>query len=655
MKKFLLALFTICLIVSFNSPAYAAEVDSGIIGHEPTQEEQQPEDQRKPQEPPVTVSTLEELRTAIDAAEDGDTIIIDDPTMINDGDMLISNKDITLIRSAGLENSGRRMLELCGAGTISGFTFIEDGWYHGTISSTAEGNGDILIENCTFKAAGDNRVEYFIIANIGDSVTIRGCTFYCGSGYVLYSHRDTEVLIDSCTFLKGKYYSWFMVAAYGDTTVRDCTFEDGTGYITASLDGKITLSDCKMTANHYKNRIYPNIYLENKISGAGRIDILDEPKEGEGFYNLFTGEKVTLPLVGLDDISALSYMTDEQATAYFAVEGHIGQFDVKAEEKRDLEEEEFDPEPPTTTDEGNPADTPQEPGDQTGDDDTTGEERPPQKPVQPPEGEGTDNPDNGDQDDSTDTPPENPKQPTEPPKDDTTDNPADTTPDTPQQPQKPADGDNSNNDNSTPPTDYRPSQRPIWPIVTVKPTEGNKPQDQPDNNPAPAKPQLVCNEAVIDTSRTVVLLGYGDGLIHENDPLTRAQMATVIYRLLDDESIALCSNAQVAFADVAADAWYAPYVSAIGAAGIVNGVGDGKYDPEGLLTWGQTLTILSRFVEQKEYTLRYIQYNGWALQSIKTAVANGWIMDSVAFSPDAVISRGELEQLINSVLELYRT
>lgn len=67
----------------------------------------------------------------------------------------------------------------------------------------------------------------------------------------------------------------------------------------------------------------------------------------------------------------------------------------------------------------------------------------------------------------------------------------------------------------------------------VKPTGDNKPQDQPDNTPAPAKPQLVCNGAVIDASRTVVLLGYGDSLLHEDDPLTRAQLATIVYRLLD--------------------------------------------------------------------------------------------------------------------------
>lgn len=79
----------------------------------------------------------------------------------------------------------------------------------------------------------------------------------------------------------------------------------------------------------------------------------------------------------------------------------------------------------------------------------------------------------------------------------------------------------------------------------------------------------------------------------------------------------------------------------------------GRYDPEGLLTWGQTLTILSRFAEPKEYTLQHIQYDGWALQAVQTAVAYGWIKDSTTFAPDAMISRGQLEVLINSILAQY--
>ena len=104
----------------------------------------------------------------------------------------------------------------------------------------------------------------------------------------------------------------------------------------------------------------------------------------------------------------------------------------------------------------------------------------------------------------------------------------------------------------------------------------------------------------------------------------------------------------------AAEAWYAPYVSVIQAAGIVNGVGDGKNDPNDTVTWAQIITILTRFVELQKCTLQHIQYGGWAVQAIQTAVARGGIEDRADFAPDASISRGQLEQLINNVLALYR-
>ncbi|NBI83749.1 hypothetical protein D3Z48_17100 [Clostridiaceae bacterium] len=575
------AILTVLMVLVLVIPAYAAEGDAAT--DQPIQQEQEP----------VVVATLDELQDAIDAAEDGDTIALDATIKMLDGDTLVTDKHITLVRHEGLKKSGGRMIEIYGDGVISGFSFVENGLVSSsTITTRAEGNGEITIENCSFKAAGDNGILHFIMADIGDLVTIRGCTFYCGNGYVIYSQRETNVLLDSCTFLKGNYYTWQMIAAYGEMAIENCTFDAGTGYMTAALDGKITISNCQMNTNYFKKRIYPNVYLEDKISGAGTISILDEAIEGEGFYDLYTGEKEELPITEIDDLSVLAYMTDEQAAEYFAVESHIGRFDIKVDERSGHFDE----------------DEPEKPGI---------------------------------------IPDTDPEQPTEPPQDDTPDNPADTTPTTPPPPQKPSDSGNSGDDDYTPPIDYRPSQRP------TKPTEDDKPQEQPDI-PATTKPQLACNGAVIDTSRTVVLLGYGDGLLHEDDPLTRAQLATIIYRLLDDESIAKYSNTELAFTDVAPDAWYAPYVKTINGSGIVQGVGGGKYSPNSYVTWSQIITVLTRFVQPQEHTLQHIQYSGWAQGAIETAVANGWLEDRADFNPDAVISRGELVQLINNVLALYR-
>ena len=203
----------------------------------------------------------------------------------------------------------------------------------------------------------------------------------------------------------------------------------------------------------------------------------------------------------------------------------------------------------------------------------------------------------------------------------------------------PTPDDSDNDDDDTPPVS-RPS-RPSCPAVSKpKPTA-----------PAPA---LVCGNAVLDTSRSVVLQGYGDGLLHLEDSLTRAQMATILYRLLEEKSIAEYEAAEAAFTDVPADMWCSRYISTIAKAGIVAGVGNGCFYPNDKLTWAQILTVLSRFTEPKACALQHIQYDGWAVEAVQTAVALGWIEDSADFAPNAIISRGEFMQLVNGVLTLYR-
>ena len=197
----------------------------------------------------------------------------------------------------------------------------------------------------------------------------------------------------------------------------------------------------------------------------------------------------------------------------------------------------------------------------------------------------------------------------------------------------------NDDDDDTPPVS-RPS-RPSRPAVSKpKPTA-----------PAPA---LVCGNAVLDTSRSVVLQGYGDGLLHLEDSLTRAQMATILYRLLEEKSIAEYEAAEAAFTDVPADMWCGRYVSTIAKAGIVAGVGNGCFYPNDKLTWAQILTVLSRFTEPKACALQHIQYDGWAVEAVQTAVALGWIEDSADFAPNAIVSRGDFMQLVNGVLTLYR-
>lgn len=644
MKKVILCVLTALMLVI---PAYAAEGDAAM--DQPIQQE------------PVVVASLDELQAAIDAAEDGGFIYIADTIPVSNT-TIETEKHITIMRIDGFYGT---MLRIKGGTILSGFEFVDnsDDDTSSTLIEIISATEEVTVKRCNFYCSG-NRIVRFIDISGGifkTSAKIEHCSFYGSTAGAISSKKSTEVLIDSCVFNENRNYSpGGAISSSGvlfikDTTISNCSAASGGGIFNS---GDLTISNCQ-----FRDNTVENFHYGSDIFSTGSLMILDNSSESGGYYEESTGEKIILPLADYKETAKLIYLTEEQAAEYFTPEPPQEEKPTQPEPGDNGDGEDTPPEQPQP---------PQQPGDQTGDGDTTGEEQPPQKPTQPPDT----NPDDGEQgqpqepeqppqddptepeqppegegkDDPTETPPEAPEQPVEPPQDDT----PTTTPDTPQQPQEPADGNNGNNDNYTPPTDYYPIYRPLWPVVTVKPTEDSKPQTQPDNTPAPAKSQLVCNGAVIDTSRTVVLLGYGDGLIHEDDPLTRAQLATIVYRLLDDESIAKYSNSAMAFTDVAANAWYAPYVRVIQAAGIVNGVGGGKYSPESYLTWSQIIAVLTRFVEPQECNLQHIQYQGWAQEAIETAVALGWIEDSADFNPDATINRGQLEQLINSVLALYR-
>jgi len=651
MKKAILTVLTALMLII---PAYAAEGDTAM--DQPIQQE------------PVVVATLEELQAAIDVAEDGDTIYIADTIPVSNT-TIETEKHITIMRIDGFYGA---IFRIKGGTTLSGFEFVDnsDDDTSSTLIAIIGAAEEVTVKQCNFYCSSNGIVRFIDISGgfAKTSVKIEHCSFYGATAGAISSKKSTEVLIDSCIFNENRNYlpggaiSSSGVLLVKNTTISNCSAPSGGGIFNS---GDLTISNCQ-----FKDNTVENFHYGSDVFSTESLVILDNSSESESYYEESTGDKIILPLTDYKETAKLIYLTEEQAAEYFAPE--------PPQEEKPTQPEPGNDDGGEDTPSGQPQ-PPQQPGDQTGDNDTTGEEQPPQKPTQPSET----NPDDGEQgqpqepvqppkddpteqptepeqppegegkDDPTENPPEAPEQPVEPPKDDTTDTPT-TTPDTPQQPQEPADSNNGNNDNYTPPTDYYPIYRPLWPVVTVKPTEDSKPQTQPDNTPAPAKPQLVCNGAVIDTSRTVVLLGYGDGLIHENDPLTRAQLATIIYRLLDDESIAKYSNAELAFVDVAADAWYAPFVQTINGAGIVQGVGGGKYSPESYVTWSQIVTILTRFVEPQEYPLQHIQYQGWAQEAIQTAVANGWIADRADFTPDAIISRGQLEQLINNVLALYR-
>lgn len=193
------------------------------------------------------------------------------------------------------------------------------------------------------------------------------------------------------------------------------------------------------------------------------------------------------------------------------------------------------------------------------------------------------------------------------------------------------------------------SSRPSYPSRPSRPTYPVTPPSQPDNT---SKLELVCGKAVLDTEKPLSLTGYGDGLLHEQDPTTRAQIAVLLHRALTTDSKNTLSSAQSPFSDVKQGTWYYDAVSALASAGVVSGC-DGLFRPDDTLTLGQLITMLTRFVEAQTTVMPTdISYSEhWAYDNFVTAVAYGWIEDASNIDPNRPVTRGEVVEFVNSIFE----
>ena len=205
-----------------------------------------------------------------------------------------------------------------------------------------------------------------------------------------------------------------------------------------------------------------------------------------------------------------------------------------------------------------------------------------------------------------------------------------------------------------PKSEEPPSHEDDTPVVPSFPTNPRPSHDSGSQKEEEEPDRLICGDAILDTSKTAYLLGYGDGTLGEEDSITRAQMAQIIFRLLTEESRNLLYCEERCFADVLSNAWYNEAVSTIAKAGVVQGY-DGRYNPDGLLTRAELITILVRFAESKDGESSFTDIGGhWAEKSINAAVSMGWIEDGDLFFPDKPAARGETVDLLKHIFEICR-
>ena len=150
------------------------------------------------------------------------------------------------------------------------------------------------------------------------------------------------------------------------------------------------------------------------------------------------------------------------------------------------------------------------------------------------------------------------------------------------------------------------------------------------------------------------IIGRDDGLVHPEATITRAEVATIFFRLLTDEVRAEYLTETSPFHDVAPDAWYATAVATMEAMGIVEGRAPAVFDPEAPITRGEFAAIAARF-DSAPYdgADRFTDIGGhWAAEYINQAAVKGWVegQPDGSFAPDRSISRAEAMTLVNRVL-----
>lgn len=139
--------------------------------------------------------------------------------------------------------------------------------------------------------------------------------------------------------------------------------------------------------------------------------------------------------------------------------------------------------------------------------------------------------------------------------------------------------------------------------------------------------------------------------------ITRAEVATIYFRMLTDESRTKFWSQSSGYSDVKTGDWFNNAVSTLSKAGIIAGYEDGSFKPNGYITRAEFATIAARFFD--------VTYNGkdlfpdisghWAKDYINQAANKGFVngYEDGTFKPDRNITRAEAVTLVNRTLDRH--
>lgn len=161
-----------------------------------------------------------------------------------------------------------------------------------------------------------------------------------------------------------------------------------------------------------------------------------------------------------------------------------------------------------------------------------------------------------------------------------------------------------------------------------------------------------------DTTHYAYVIGYPEGDVRPEQNITRDEVTTIFYRLLNSQVRDGIFTSDNSFTDVPKSLWSCKAVSTMANGGYVQGYADGSFRPEAPITRAEFITMAARFEkwDSNPTITSFADTSGhWAEKYIKQGVVLGWITgyEDGTFKPDQYITRAEAMAIFNRVLNRH--
>lgn len=179
------------------------------------------------------------------------------------------------------------------------------------------------------------------------------------------------------------------------------------------------------------------------------------------------------------------------------------------------------------------------------------------------------------------------------------------------------------------------------------PGPGPSPSPSPGGDDGPSVPMLNTKDHM------AYIIGRPGGMIYPEADITRAEVATVFFRLLTDESRARYWAESSPYPDVLSDDWFNNEISTLTKAGILKGRPDGTFGPDEFITRAEVAVICTRFFDTDVRDKTFPDIEGhWGQKEIEIACSSGILYGypDGTYRPDQPITRAEFFAIVNRML-----